>query len=121
MPVLGPLLRGAVAFYIRRSFRGNALYTTVFKEYLYSILSRNTPIEYFIEGGRSRTGRLLPPKTGMLAMTVQALLRGIDRARNRDHRHASVLGHLAQRDSVAVTAEGGVRVDGVGRLHGGGV
>ena len=51
------------------------VYTSVFKEYLYSILSRNTPLEYFIEGGRSRTGRLLPPKTGMLAMTVHSHLR----------------------------------------------
>jgi glycerol-3-phosphate O-acyltransferase len=65
MPFVGQLLRG-----------GGGLYTTVFKEYLYSILSRNTPLEYFIEGGRSRTGRLLPPKTGMLAMTVHSHLRG---------------------------------------------
>ncbi|MEG2357658.1 glycerol-3-phosphate 1-O-acyltransferase PlsB [Acinetobacter sp.] len=76
MPFVGQILRGGGAFFIRRTFRGNALYTTVFKEYLYSILSRNTPIEYFIEGGRSRTGRLLPPKTGMLAMTVHSHLRG---------------------------------------------
>lgn len=76
MPFVGQLLRGGGAFFIRRTFRGNALYTTVFKEYLYSILSRNTPLEYFIEGGRSRTGRLLPPKTGMLAMTVHSHLRG---------------------------------------------
>ena len=76
MPFVGQLLRGGGAFFIRRTFRGNGLYTTVFKEYLYSILSRNTPLEYFIEGGRSRTGRLLPPKTGMLAMTVHSHLRG---------------------------------------------
>lgn len=76
MPFVGQILRGGGAFFIRRTFRGNALYTTVFKEYLYSILSRNTPLEYFIEGGRSRTGRLLPPKTGMLAMTVHSHLRG---------------------------------------------
>ena len=75
MPFVGQILRGGGAFFIRRSFRGNGLYTTVFKEYLYSILSRNTPLEYFIEGGRSRTGRLLPPKTGMLAMTVHSHLR----------------------------------------------
>ena len=75
LPFVGQLLRGGGAFFIRRSFRGNDLYTSVFKEYLYSILSRNTPLEYFIEGGRSRTGRLLPPKTGMLAMTIQAHLR----------------------------------------------
>ncbi|NHB56669.1 glycerol-3-phosphate 1-O-acyltransferase PlsB [Acinetobacter sp. 194] len=76
MPFVGQILRGGGAFFIRRTFRGNALYTTVFKEYLYSILARNTPLEYFIEGGRSRTGRLLPPKTGMLAMTVHSHLRG---------------------------------------------
>ncbi len=76
MPFVGQILRGGGAFFIRRTFRGNALYTTVFKEYLYSVLSRNTPLEYFIEGGRSRTGRLLPPKTGMLAMTVHSHLRG---------------------------------------------
>lgn len=74
-PVLGALLRGAVAFFIRRSFRGNALYTAVLREYLHTLISRNTPIEYFIEGGRSRSGRLLPPKTGMLAMTVHSQLR----------------------------------------------
>lgn len=48
MPFVGQLLRGGGAFFIRRSFRGNALYTSVFKEYLFSILSRNTPLEYFI-------------------------------------------------------------------------
>ncbi|MEC7119852.1 MAG: glycerol-3-phosphate 1-O-acyltransferase PlsB [Pseudomonadota bacterium] len=76
MPFVGSILRGGGAFFIRRSFKGNALYTAVFKEYLHSILSRNTPIEYFIEGGRSRSGRLLPPKTGMLAMTVHSQMRG---------------------------------------------
>ena len=75
LPFVGQFLRGGGAFFIRRSFRGSGLYTTVFKEYLYSIVSRNTPLEYFIEGGRSRTGRLLPPKTGMLAMTVHSHLR----------------------------------------------
>ena len=75
VPVLGPLLRGAVAFYIRRSFRGNALYTAVLREYMHTLITRNTPIECFIEGGRSRSGRLLPPKMGMLAMTVHSQLR----------------------------------------------
>ncbi len=76
LPVLGQLLRGGGAFFIRRSFKGLPLYTSVLKEYLYSILVRNTPLEYFIEGGRSRTGRLLRPRTGMLAMTVHSKLRG---------------------------------------------
>lgn len=76
MPVVGQILRGGGAYFIRRSFKGNALYTTVFKEYMHSLLSRNTPLEYFIEGGRSRTGLLLQPKKGMLAMTIQSHLRG---------------------------------------------
>lgn len=76
MPIVGQLMRGAGAYFIRRSFNGNALYTAVFKEYIYSMLNRNTPMEYFIEGGRSRTGLLLPPKKGMLAMTIQSYLRG---------------------------------------------
>lgn len=75
VPILGPLLRGAVAFFIRRSFRGNALYTAVLREYMHTLITRNTPIEYFVEGGRSRSGRLLPPKMGMLAMTVHSQLR----------------------------------------------
>ena len=79
VPVLGPFLRGAVAFFIRRSFRGNALYTAVLREYLHTLITRNTPIEYFIEGGRSRSGRLLPPKMGMLAMTVHSQLRRTDK------------------------------------------
>ncbi|OTG67632.1 glycerol-3-phosphate 1-O-acyltransferase PlsB [Acinetobacter silvestris] len=76
MPVIGQLMRGAGAYFIRRSFNGNALYAAVFKEYIYSMLNRNTPLEYFIEGGRSRTGLLLPAKKGMLAITIQSYLRG---------------------------------------------
>lgn len=75
IPVLGQLLRNGGAFFMRRSFKGNPLYASVFREYVHSMLMRNTPIEYFIEGGRSRSGRLLPPKKGMLAMTVQSHLR----------------------------------------------
>ena len=44
-------------------------------KYLAAIMARGHPIEYFIEGGRSRTGRLLQPKTGMLSMTVRSFLR----------------------------------------------
>ncbi len=75
IPVLGQVLRNGGAFFMRRSFKGNPLYAAVFREYVHSMLMRNTPIEYFIEGGRSRSGRLLPPKKGMLAMTVQSHLR----------------------------------------------
>ena len=75
IPILGELLRSGGAFFMRRSFKGNALYSTVFKEYVHSLMQRQAPMEYFIEGGRSRTGRLLPPKLGMLAMTVNSHLR----------------------------------------------
>ncbi|MWN06060.1 glycerol-3-phosphate 1-O-acyltransferase PlsB [Gilliamella sp. Pas-s95] len=72
----GPIFRRLGAFFIRRSFRGNKLYTSVFREYLAELFIRGYAVEYFIEGGRSRTGRLLDPKTGMLMMTIQTLLRG---------------------------------------------
>jgi len=75
IPVIGRLLRKGGAFFIRRTFAGNALYTVVFMKYLAAIMARGHSIEYFIEGGRSRTGRLLQPKTGMLSMTVRSFLR----------------------------------------------
>jgi glycerol-3-phosphate O-acyltransferase len=75
MPVIGPVLRKGGAFFIRRSFKGNELYSTVMFEYLASQIAGNMPIEYFVEGGRSRTGRLLQPKPGMLAMTIRAFLK----------------------------------------------
>ena len=74
LPIVGRFLRKGGAFFIRRSFRGNALYTVVFMKYLAAIMGRGHAIEYFIEGGRSRTGRLLQPKTGMLLMTVRSFL-----------------------------------------------
>lgn len=76
---VGGLLRKAGAFYLRRSFAGNKLYTAVFREYLELLFNKGYSVKYFPEGGRSRTGRLLPPKTGMLAMTLQALVKGINR------------------------------------------
>jgi glycerol-3-phosphate O-acyltransferase len=74
-PVVGPLLRRAGAFFLRRSFKGEPLYAAVFHEYLHLMLSRGFPIEYFIEGGRSRSGRMLVPKAGILGMTVKSFVR----------------------------------------------
>lgn len=76
IPLVGPILRRGGAFFLRRSFGGNALYTSVFREYMHNMISRNIPLKFFLEGGRSRSGRLLPPKVGLLAMTVQSRLRG---------------------------------------------
>jgi glycerol-3-phosphate O-acyltransferase len=78
-PPVGGILRKAGAFYLRRSFAGNKLYTAVFREYLELLFNKGYSVKYFPEGGRSRTGRLLPPKTGMLAMTLHALIKGINR------------------------------------------
>jgi glycerol-3-phosphate O-acyltransferase len=75
MPLIGRFLRKGGAFFLRRSFKGDALYAVVFAKYLGFMMARGHPLEYFIEGGRSRTGRLLSPRTGMLSMTVRSYLR----------------------------------------------
>jgi glycerol-3-phosphate O-acyltransferase len=74
-PIVGPILRRGGAFFLRRSFKGNRLYAAVFDAYLDQILQRGYSIEYFVEGTRSRTGRLLQPKGGMLVMTVNSYIR----------------------------------------------
>jgi glycerol-3-phosphate O-acyltransferase len=79
MPLVGPLLRRGGAFFLRRSFKGEPLYATVFHEYLHLMLTRGFPLEYFIEGGRSRSGRTLMPKAGILGMTVRSFVRQHDR------------------------------------------
>ncbi len=75
----GPIFRRGGAFFIRRTFKGNKLYSTIFREYLAELFAKGYSVEYFSEGGRSRTGRVLQAKTGMLAMTIQAMLRGLNR------------------------------------------
>jgi glycerol-3-phosphate O-acyltransferase len=75
LPVVGTLLRKGGAFFIRRSIRGSALYSAILAEYVAQLVAGGYSIEYFVEGGRSRTGRLLQPKGGMVAMTMRAYLR----------------------------------------------
>ncbi|MEO8010628.1 MAG: glycerol-3-phosphate 1-O-acyltransferase PlsB, partial [Dokdonella sp.] len=75
LPVIGPILRRGGAFFLRRSFKSNALYSAVFTEYVSQLFVRGVALEYFIEGGRSRTGRLLSPRGGMLGMTLRSFLR----------------------------------------------
>ena len=75
MPLIGRFLRKGGAFFLRRSFKGDALYPVVFAKYLGFMMARGHPLEYFIEGGRSRTGRLLSPRAGMLSMTVRSYVR----------------------------------------------
>jgi glycerol-3-phosphate O-acyltransferase len=75
LPVVGTLMRKGGAFFMRRSFRGSPLYSAVFTKYLGAIMARGHPVQYFIEGGRSRSGRSLMPKTGMLSMTLRSYIR----------------------------------------------
>lgn len=73
---MGPIFRSAGAFFIRRSFRGAILYSKVFSEYIYKLLQEGFNIEFFIEGGRSRTGKLLKPKLGLLSILLNAYKEG---------------------------------------------
>ena len=72
LPVVGGLLRRSGAFFLRRSFRNDPIYAAVFAEYLLRVFARGHSVEYFIEGGRSRTGRLMDARPGLLAVTVAA-------------------------------------------------
>lgn len=71
---IGGVLRRMGAFFLRRSFRGNKLYSVVFNEYVHFLLTKGYSLKFFIEGGRSRTGRLKKPMTGMLSMVVKSYL-----------------------------------------------
>ncbi len=71
---LGAILRRAGAFYIRRSFHGDRLYGAVVDAYVRRLMRDGWPLEFFLEGGRSRTGKLLAPKVGILSMVVDAAL-----------------------------------------------
>ena len=71
VPILGSILKRGGAIFMRRSFRGDPLYTLLFNRYLCAMSNRGHSLEYFIEGGRSRTGRLLPAKTGLLRITLE--------------------------------------------------
>ncbi len=72
---VGWFLRRGGAFFIRRSFRGDKLYPALVDAYLRKLLVEGFPIEFFIEGGRSRTGKLLAPKYGLLSMVIDAALK----------------------------------------------
>ncbi len=73
---MGPLMRRSGVFFIRRTFKDNAVYKFVLREYIDYLIEKRFPLEWYIEGGRSRSGKLLPPRFGMLAYVVDAYRRG---------------------------------------------
>jgi len=72
----GPFLRRAGAFFIRRGFRGDKVYAAVLAAYIRKLIRDGYTQEFYPEGGRTRTGRLLEPKLGLLGMQVDAWLAG---------------------------------------------
>src|SRR3990172_2143431 len=73
---IGPLMRRTGVFFIRRSFKDNRLYRTVLKGYLDYLIEKRFPLEWYLEGGRSRSGRLGAPHFGLLNYVVDSLRRG---------------------------------------------
>jgi len=75
----GPIFRRSGAFFLRRTFKDNPLYANVFNAYFAMLFKQGYPIEFFTEGGRSRTGLLLSPKTGLLSTSLKTYLRQPER------------------------------------------
>ena len=69
---LSLILRGAGGFFVKRKFTGDRIFPAVFDRYLRELIFRGYPIEFFIEGGRTRSGKLLPPRVGVLGMVCSA-------------------------------------------------
>jgi glycerol-3-phosphate O-acyltransferase len=76
---MGYIFRRSGAFFLKRSFRHDEFYYTIFKQYLSKLLKDRFSIEFFIEGTRSRTGKLLPPKTGMLSMFFDSFWENVNK------------------------------------------
>jgi glycerol-3-phosphate O-acyltransferase len=70
---LGPIFRRGGAFFIRRTFKGNKFYAEIFSLYVKTMVQLGHNIEFFIEGGRSRTGKMVLPKLGLMAILIQAV------------------------------------------------
>jgi glycerol-3-phosphate O-acyltransferase len=132
IPVAGTLLRRAGAFFMRRSFRDDPLYGAVFAQYLHELLRRGYPIEYFVEGGRSRTGLTLPARAGLLSMTVDSFLRepvrpqvllpvyiGYEQVIESESHAAELAGRRKSRETLAgaLRAVAALRRRDFGRVH----
>lgn len=75
-PVVGGFLQSCGAMWIRRSFSNDQLYATLVQAYLDTMLQQGYNLECFIEGTRSRTGKLLGPRFGILSFLLDSVLSG---------------------------------------------
>jgi glycerol-3-phosphate O-acyltransferase len=73
---VGPLVRRSGVFFIRRTFKDNPVYKFVLRQYVDFLIEKRFPLEWYVEGGRSRSGKLLPPRFGLLSYVVDAWRRG---------------------------------------------
>jgi glycerol-3-phosphate O-acyltransferase len=73
---VGPLARRSGLFFIRRSFKDNPVYKLVLRQYIDYLIEKRFPLEWYIEGGRSRSGKLSPPRFGLLSYVIDSLRRG---------------------------------------------
>ena len=116
IPIIGSILKRGGAIFMRRQFHGDPLYTCLYKVYLEQMTHRGHSLEYFIEGGRSRTGRLLPAKTGLLSMSIESyrdnpqkpvalipIWVGYDRLVESKSYRQELAGNQKQKESVADT------------------
>jgi glycerol-3-phosphate O-acyltransferase len=69
---IGPVARRSGYVFIRRSFKDDEVYKLALREYMAYLLRKRFNLEWYIEGGRSRTGKLRPPRYGLLAYLVEA-------------------------------------------------
>ena len=73
---IGLWLRRTGLFFIRRSFKDDEIYKFVLRQYIDYLVEKRFPLEWYIEGTRSRAGKLMPPRFGLLAYVVDAYRRG---------------------------------------------
>lgn len=115
--VMGPLLRRSGVIFIRRNIGNNALYKYVLREYVGYIVEKRFNLSWSIEGTRSRTGKMLPPKLGLLSYVADAYLD----ARSEDILLQSVsisFDQLHETAEYAAYAQGGEKTpEGVGWLY----
>ena len=73
---VGPLVRRSGVFFIRRSFKDQPIYKFVLRSYVDYLVEKRFSLEWYVEGGRSRSGKLLPPRMGLMAYVVDSFRRG---------------------------------------------